>query len=223
LVALFLWLNAHGAAALLPRSAANPASGSGAGLAMIVALQAGCIPMDAYGPAILQVLHGDSPVLAGYILGVGALTWTFGALAVASSKADALFIRLGTVFVLISVVGLALAISRGTLLELAALVGVMGAGFGFAWAFTSARIVACVPEAEKAIASSAVPTAQMIGTAIGAAAAGTVANLLGLGAGLTAARAASQGPVLFWALIPLALAGAAAAWRVSSRRFAPMI
>lgn len=221
LLVVFVRLNASGAAALLPRSAGDPASGPGAGLMMIVGLQAGAIPMDAYGPAILQVLHGASPVLAGYVLGVGALTWTAAALAVASSRADALFIRLGTVFILVSDVGLALAISRGTLLELAALVGLTGLGFGCAWAFTSARIVACAPEVEKAMASSAVPTAQMIGTAIGAAAAGTVANLLGLGSGLTAARTESQAPWLFAALIPLALAGAVAAWRVASPRFAP--
>jgi MFS family permease len=221
LVALFLRLNARSAAPLLPRSAANPISGVGAGLLMIFALQAACIPMDAYGPAILQALHGASPVLAGYILGAGALAWTVAALAVASSRADARYIRLGTVLVLASLVGLPLAMPRGTLAEVTVLVVLMGGGFGLAWSFTSARIVASAPEPEQAIASSAVPTAQMIGTAFGAAAGGTVANLLGFGAGVTAARAASQSAWLFAALIPLALPGALAAWRVSAPRFAP--
>ena len=221
LLFLFLRLNARSPAALLPRSAADPVSGLGAGLAMIFALQAATIPIDAYGPAMLQARLGATPVVAGYILGGGALAWTVGALAVASSKADGRFIRLGTALILTSVIGLPLAMSRGTLFEVAVLIVLMGAGFGCAWAFTSARIVACAPESEKAIAASAVPTTQMIGTAVGSAAAGSVANILGFGSGITAARAASQGAWLFAALIPLALIGAVAAWRVASPRFAP--
>jgi MFS family permease len=221
MLVLFLSLNARSGAALLPRSAADPASGTGAGLLAIFALQAATIPFTVYGPAILQARHGASPVLAGYIIGCEALAWTAAALMVASSRSDGRFIRLGASLILAAVIAIAFAVPRGTLIEVAALASVQGGGFGCLWAFVSARIVANAPEDERAIASAANPTMQMIGTAVGSAAVGTVANLLGFGAGVSAARSSGEGIWLFAALIPLAILGAAAAFRLASARFAP--
>jgi MFS family permease len=221
LLVLFLRLNARGPAALLPRSAIDPASGTGAGLLTIFALQASSVSLTIYGPALLQVLHGASPVLAGYVIGCEALAWTAAAMIVASSRRDAVWIRAGSLLILVADVTIAFAVPRGTLPQVAALAAVQGAGFGMITAFTANRIVANAPEPEQALASSSVPTTQIIGTAVGAAAAGTVANLVGFSAGFTPARAESQGVWLFAALIPLAIVGVAAAWRVTSPRFAP--
>ncbi len=222
LLGLFLRLNARAETALLPRSAADPSSGPGGGLLAIFALTASTIAFNVYGPALMQVLHGASPVLAGYAIGCEALAWTVAALVVASSRADGRWIRLGALLIVLGVVGLAFAVPFGTLASVAALALVQGGGFGFLWTFASARIVSSAPEPERAIASSAVPTTQMIGTAVGAAAAGTLANALGFGDGFTAARASSQGVWLFAGLVPLALAGAVAAWRLASPRFASL-
>ena len=60
------------------------------------------------------------------------------------------------------------------------------------------------------------PTAQLIGAAVGAAAAGAVANLLGFGHGITAARAGLAGVWLFAGFVPLAAVGCLAAWRLTS-------
>jgi MFS family permease len=221
LLALFLRLNASAGAPMLPRSAGDPASGPGSGLLTIFALQAGAVSFTVYGPALLQVLHGASPVVAGYVIGCEALAWTAAALIVASSRHDGRWIRWGALLILAAASAIAFAVPRGTLVEVAVLAAVQGAGFGLLWAFASGRIVASAPQPERALASSAVPTTQMIGTAVGAAAVGAVANLLGFGAGFAPAHAASQGVWLFAALIPLALAGAVAAWRLGSPRFAP--
>jgi MFS family permease len=216
LLALFLRLNAGVRAALLPRSAADPRSGTGAGLAAIFALQASTVAFTVYGAAMMQALHGASPVLAGYVLGCEALSWTVAALAVAASARSGHFIRLGAWIIFAGVVGLAAAVPWGSVGAVAALAAVQGAGFGFAWAFLTGRIVGCAGPEELALASGSVPTAQMIATAVGAAAAGTIANLLGFGDGIDAAKAAAKGVWLFGALAPLTLLGVLAAGRAAS-------
>ena len=54
--------------------------------------------------------------------------------------------------------------------------------------------------------------------AVGAAAAGAIANLIGFGQGITEARAGVAGFWLFAAFVPLALVGCVAAWRLTSVR-----
>ncbi len=91
----------------------------------------------------------------------------------------------------------------------------VGAGFGMAWAFVMRRVVESLPAQERDRAASSLPTMQLLGYALGAAACGIVANLAGLAAD-------APRPVLeraaFWvfaALVPLALVGCGAAWRLS--------
>ena len=216
LFGLFLWLDQTAASRLLPRSAADPRTAAGAGLLMIFCLQASTVAFSVYGSALLQSLYRARPILAGYILGGSALAWTAAALIVAGRRADKLFIRLGATMVALSVIGLAFSVPRGGLVLVAAFVVVMGAGFGLAWSFATSRIVATSPPDERAFASSSTPTAQLIGAAVGAAAAGAIANLIGFGHGLTVARASLAGFWLFASFVPLALAGCLAAWRLTS-------
>lgn len=215
---LFLRLDARSAARLLPRAAADPRTPAGAGLAMMLCLQAATVAFSVYGAALLQSLHHARPILAGYILGVAAFAWTAAALGVAGRRPDVLFIRLGPGLIVAALAGLALAMPHGPLPLVAACVVLQGAGFGMAWSFTAARIVANTAEDERAFASASLPTAQLIGAAVGAAAAGAVANLLGFGQGITAARAAAAGFWLFAAFVPVAVVGWIAAWRLTLGR-----
>ena len=82
------------------------------------------------------------------------------------------------------------------------------------WAFLLRRIVAGVPAGERERASSAMPTLQMIGYAVGAAASGMVANTLGLADGASRDVVRSVAFWVFAAFLPLALLGVFAAWRV---------
>lgn len=218
LLVLFLRLNRTSPTPLLPRAAADPRSGTGGGLLAIFSLQASTVAFTVYGAAVMQARHGASPVLAGYVLGCEALSWTVAALAVAASAKSGLFIRLGAWTIVVGVVGLAIAMPWGSMASVAALAAVQGAGFGFCWAFLTGRIVGCAPPEELALASGSAPTAQMIATAVGAAAAGAIANLLGFGEGIDAAKAAGRGVILFGALAPLTLVGALAAGRAASFR-----
>jgi MFS family permease len=213
---LFLWLDRAAPSHLLPRSAADPRTATGAGLLMIFCLQAATIAFSVYGSALLQTLHHARPILAGYILGGSALAWTGAALGVAGRRADRLFIRLGSAIIFLTLIGLALTVPHGGLPLIALFAMAQGGGFGLAWSFTTSRIVANTPESERAFASSSLPTAQLIGAAVGAAAAGAIANLLGFGQGITPARASLAGFWLFASFAPLALVGCLAAWRLTA-------
>ena len=217
---LFLWLDRDAPSRLLPRVASDPRTAAGAGLLMMFALMASTIPFTVYGSALLQTLHHARPILAGYILGAMALTWTAAALAVAGRRSDRIYIRLGSMIIVLALVGLALSVPHAGLPLIAACALALGMGYGMVWSFTAARIVANTPEAERAFASSSMPTAQLIGAAVGAAAAGAIANLLGFAQGITLARATQAGFWLFAAFVPLALVGCAAAWRLTANRTA---
>ena len=68
-------------------------------------------------------------------------------------------------------------------------------------------IVAAAPEDERAVASSAVPTMQRIGYALGAAVAGIIANASGFSQGLSGDTAASVAAWLFLAFVPFGIVG----------------
>jgi MFS family permease len=218
---IFLWLDRASASRLLPMSAADPRSAAGAGLLMIFSLQGATIAFSVYGSALLQTLHHTRPILAGYILGGSALAWTAAALGVAGRRADKLFIRLGSAIIFLTLIGLAAVMPHGGLAPIALFVMAQGVGFGLAWSFTASRIVANSPEAERAFASSAMPTAQMIGAAVGAAAAGAIANMLGFAQGITPTRASLAGFWLFASFAPLALIGCLAACRLTAVGVSP--
>lgn len=213
---VFLALDRRSPANLLPRSAGDLMSAPGAGLFMVFSLEAATVSFGVYGPAFMQRLYGATPVVAGYVLSAIALAWTAAALIVAGHRSAGLHIRIGALLVAAGVTGMAFAAPRGGLVAIAACAFAVGAGFGTSWAFTAARIVAGAPPDERALASSAVPTAQMIGAATGAAAAGALAGQLGLSHGIDIAHARLSGFWLFAAFAPVALAGAVAAWRLAS-------
>ena len=220
LFGLFLWLDRTcGPSHLLGRRSlpADPRTAARRGpFLMVFSLQAATVAFSVYGPALLQTLHHARPVLAGYILGGGAFAWTGAALAVAGLHRDRLLIRTGALIILAALIGLALVMPHGGLLPITLCVMAQGGGFGMAWSFTVGRIVADTPEAERAFASSSMPTAQLIGAAVGAAAAGAIANLLGFGQGITAARASLAGFWLFASFVPVAAVGCLAAWRLTA-------
>jgi hypothetical protein len=98
---------------------------------------------------------------------------------------------------------------------------VVGAGFGLAWSLAARRMLVALPGEDRAVGASAIPTTQLIGGAVGAAAAGAIANLLGLAHAFTPARAAAAAPWLFAAFLPVAALGWLAALRLARGTRAP--
>ena len=219
LFAVALRVNGRPGEGLIPRHAARPSTTAGAGYATIVCMSAASAAFNVYGAAILQARYGLSPLTAGYVVAVDAFGWTAAAFVVAGQPLirHRAFIRAGAGVILAGVTGLSLSIGSGRLALVIAAAAVMGVGFGLSWSLLSQRIVRSLPEAERSIAASALPTVSMVGGAIGAALAGAVANLLGLARAFTPERAGALGPALFAAFIPLAALGCLAALQVAKR------
>jgi MFS family permease len=219
LLGLFLRIDGRAAASLLPRDTGRVASAAAAGLFMVFALSASTTAFGVYGSALMQKLYRVPPIVAGYVLGGGAMGWTLTALAVAGRRFDRFFIRIGVAMIVLSQATMMVAVPHGSIPLIAALVFSSGAGFGLTWAFAAARIVANTAEAERALASGAVPTASMIGAAVAAAAAGSIATGLGVGRSMSLDVAQLAGFWLFAAFTPLTLAAWLSAWRLTAARF----
>jgi MFS family permease len=205
---------------LLPPQVTHPATIVGSGYAMIFAMSAASVVFGVYGAAILQVLYGLSPLMAGYVVAADAVGWTLTAFIVSGQpdRRHGAFILAGASIIVAGMALLALTIGSGNVFLVAASGVVLGAGFGLAWSLVTRRILMALPAAERATGAAATPTAQMIGSAAGAAAAGAVANLLGLAHAFTPAMAASAAPWLFAAFTPLAVLGLIAAVRLAAIR-----
>ena len=157
-------------------------------------------------------------LVSGYVVSCEALGWTASALVVASlaSRWHGLFIRIGACAIAFGVAGLGACLGRTGLWTVAVFSGVIGCGFGLAWAFLNRRILASLPETERSLGSSAIPTTQMIGNATGAAAASAIGDLLGLAHGVARPDVLKAAPILFIAFVPVAIGGAVAAHRLAS-------
>ncbi|WP_454714109.1 MFS transporter [Caulobacter segnis] len=201
---------------LLPKSAADLKTATGLGLLIIFACEAAVIGFTVYGPAFIQARHHASPLTAGYVTGAIAAGWTLCAMVFGHTPADkdGRLVRIGAGVILLGAALSAWTVARGNLWEIAAAFLVMGSGFGLCHAFIARRAIAGAPADEQAMASGAVPTAQLIGGAVGAAGAGAMANILGFSHGIDLALVPTQGLVLFGAFLPLAVVGFAAAWRL---------
>ena len=203
---------------LFPRRAGDPTSIIGAGYLANFALMAGAMGFSVYGPALLQKLHGLSPLVAGYAAGFESFGWTAAALAVAGlpERWHGPIIRLGGVCVVAALAILALVVRTGPLPTILAAATVLGAGFGFSSGFIGRHVIAAAGEGERELTSAGINSVRLVGNAAGACLAGIIANLLGWSAGVSMATASTAAVWLFALAIPVAALGALGAWRVGA-------
>jgi MFS family permease len=213
-------VNAAPGERLLPAEATRIGTDAGAGYASTFSLSAAGAVLTVYGAAMLQAFYGLSPLTAGYVIAAEAMGWTIAAVLVsgASPLRYRPLIRTGASLVVVGVALIALCLGRAPLFITVGAVLVQGVGYGLCWSLITARILRSLPEADLAIGSSAVPTSQIIGGAVGAAAAGALANFLGLARGLEPSAARAGEPWLFGAFIVPAILGLAAAARLTRRQ-----
>ena len=217
ILALVLRLERESAARLFPPAPLGLRTPWGAGYTMVLALATATVSFTVYGPLLMTRLFGVSPLTAGLMIATESIAWTIAALAFARATPaqEPALIRTGALLVAVGIVALAVTMPRGPVLALLPGGVLQGAGFGMCWAFVLRRIVAGVAADERERASAAMPTFQMIGYAVGAAASGIVANALGL------TETAPDGVarvVAFWvfaAFLPLAALGVAGAFRTA--------
>ncbi|HEY1709433.1 MAG TPA: MFS transporter [Rhizomicrobium sp.] len=220
LLLLFLHRDARAAVHLLPPQLADPASVSGTGYRMMFLESAASVGFGIYGTALLQRIYALSPLAAGYAIGAEAMGWTLCALFVAGrpEREHGLYIRGGAGCVVAALLLLGVAIPSGNLAFVIVCGFLLGGGFGLFWSFAAQRIFASLPEAERTLGASAVPAVQIVGNALGAATSGTLANLLGMAAGMDLMTAHRIGAWLFFAMVPLALGGWFFAQRLATQR-----
>ena len=217
ILSLVIWIDHRAKVRLLPHRAGDLTTICGAGYFSMFALTAASMGYAIYGPPILQQLRGFSPLWAGYAIGAESLAWTVAAMAVAHAGPvwDGRWTRFGAVCLIVSLVILTFTLGDGPLVV--ALIGgsLMGAAFGFSWAFMSRRILAALSDEDRAIGSSAITAVRQTGAAAGAAISGVAANLVGFSAGLTHASAQAASVWVFASVLPLALIGTWAAFRLT--------
>jgi MFS family permease len=212
-----LRVNAWPGERLLPPAAAWPGSVAGSGYAMIFAMEVATVVITVYEAAILQSVYRVSPLVAGYAVSVIAVGWTAAAMLVSNQpeRRHGPLIVVGAATIVAGCVLMCLAIARWPLAWIVVAGMVIGVGFGLSWSLATGRILRALPSEERAIGSAAVPTTQLIGGAVGAAAAGAAANLLGLAQAFTPVHAHAASPWLFGVFVPVAVLGLVAAVRLA--------
>lgn len=144
---------------------------------------------DIYIPYFLQVLHGVTPLVSGYLTALVALGWTLAAFFSASftGRRASNAIIAGCIVEALATVGLAIFLARDNQMASLAILGpaavamlLMGFGVGLGWAHLVTKVLRLVSSAEQDKASAAISTVQSLGSAFGAAIAGVIANGTGL-------------------------------------------
>lgn len=220
LLAVFFRADRAAGEPLLPRAAARPGSVTGAGILFVMFFAAATVAFTVYGPLLLQLRFGVSPLVGGYVVAAESLCWTLAAVSVAQAgpRAEPWIIRGGALIASLGVLAMPLTLPAGPLWSIVAATAALGFGFGAFWAFVVRRVVDSVGAAEKERASAALPTAQLIGYAAGAALAGLFANAAGFADGADADDARSVGFWLYAGFVPVLAAGWLFVPRLSGRQ-----
>jgi MFS family permease len=217
ILAVVMWVDGRLPIRLLPYRAGDLTTVCGAGYFAMFTMTAASMGFAIYGPPILQAVRGFSPLWAGYAIGAESMAWTVTAMAVAHAGPvwDARWIRVGAFLLIASLVILAFTMADSPPVLMLSGGAFMGAAFGFSWAFMSRRLLAALSDEDLAIGSSAITAVRQTGAAAGAAISGVAANVVGFSEGLSVASARAASIWVFVSVIPLALAGAWGAFRLT--------
>jgi predicted MFS family arabinose efflux permease len=203
LAALLVRVERGARARLLPKGALDT-SGRLVALYATIALLVTGMQTEIFVPYFLQVLHGQSPLIAGYLAAMMAMGWTLGSMLSAgrSGEAGIHAIRTGPMFVLAGLVVLLFfaPVPGGVGLQLMPICAgllLVGLGIGVAWPHLVTNVFKETPVSEQGLAASSITTVQLYATAFSAAAAGMVANLGGLSDPGGAEGASSAALLLF--------------------------
>ncbi|WP_343313610.1 MFS transporter [Brucella sp. BE17] len=143
---------------------------------------------EVFTPLFFQVLHNQSPLVAGYLAAIMGAGWTLGSIS-ASGVTAARVNRIIIAAPIMGIVGmttLAMLVPMGSaghwsdLLPICLAMVLVGLGVGMTWPHLLTRIFKRADKADQNLASASLTTVQLFTTAMGAASAGMVANLAGL-------------------------------------------
>ncbi len=177
----------RGPARLFPADAFRPVGPLFALYATMSLLEISVAPGEVFAPLFFQVLHGQSPLVAGYLTALIGGGWTLGSIVSsgASGREDVRYIVASPVFTFAGMAALAALVPLATsgwvaLIAICGALTCVGFGIGIAWPHLLSRVLKAVRPGEQDIASASLTTLQLLATALAAATAGMVANLAGL-------------------------------------------
>lgn len=147
------------------------------------------ITVEVFVPYFLQVIHGYTPLIAGYMTALMSAGWTLGSIT-SSSRSPATarkLLRAGPLVSAAALAGLMLLVpwsgldvnSNGAWWLLLPLLGV-GLGIGMCWPHLLTQVFKTSPPGQENMAASAIITVQLYAMALGATLGGMVANAAGL-------------------------------------------
>lgn len=143
---------------------------------------------ETFIPYFLQILHGQTPLLSGYLAALMAAGWTVSEIWSSGWQGRGIkrAIAIGPMLVLAGMVVLALSTPRSAGGEwiVLSLIGLgltlVGFGIGLGWPHLLTRILQVAPTDDQDAAATSITTVQLFATALGSAVAGMLANAGGL-------------------------------------------
>jgi predicted MFS family arabinose efflux permease len=192
-VALAFRCDARAAHRLFPSQPLALTTPVGTGFWIVFLFGATSSQVSVYLPLVVQILHGVSPLGAGYFYVLRSLAWTAAALCTAGleGRRVRLATLLGPLVVTGGVAGQAVVVVDGPLVLLGGFAVLTGVGYGLCFAHLNSWTMAAAHPGEEDRTASWIPMGQQLGTAFGAAIAGVVANAAGLAAGVSLSTVAA--------------------------------
>lgn len=206
---------------LFPREAFTLSGTVGAGLWVILLMPVAQASTAVYLNLTLQQVWGFEPTLAAAISALMAISWSAVALGIASFRTPLwprAMVRLGPLLVSAGVAATAGGVAAHALWLVVAAQIAIGTGFGLSWAYISQAVMEAASAEERDRASGLLPTVLTGGYAMGAALAGLVAAIVGLGQDLEPAAVAGAVVVVFGVAALFGLGAFGASWRVVPRK-----
>ena len=160
------------------------------GLGMWIVLIIGIVQttVHVFLPLLLQVVHGVSPIYISYIAMILSLGWTAGTFMVSgwTGARERLALGTGPLVMMAGMAGIILTAQLPLLAVLATATFVMGFGVGTHNVHLLSRTMAAAAPGDERVTASAIPSLRSLGTALGAAIAGVLSTIAGLGDATTA-------------------------------------
>ncbi len=212
-VALFIVrIDTASSSPLLPTGSYKVGLVLGSAYACICLLSIG-MTSEMYIPYFLQLVHGQTPLMAGYWTALMSVGWTAASF-VSSRRSGAAANRMILAGPVVSALSLALlavllpqaGLSQGdktAWIMVLPLLGV-GIGIGMCWPLILTRVFKAAPAGQENIAAAAITTLQLFAMAMGAALAGMVANASGFTdpGGVVGAKSAALALFVLFACAP---------------------
>ena len=219
-VAAALALDARASARLFPSGMLSLRRPLGRCFWTIFLIAMSASPIGVYMALLLQLGHGTSPGVAGYIFAAHSLAWTSAAVItarIATAHVRTLVI-VGPVVMALGMAALSVTMGAGPVTAIAIAIVVEGSGIGACWAHIGNVVLGMARAEEEAATAAMIPSTQLFAIAFGGALSALIASAVGLTRDASPAVAAATGQALFGIFAVTALAAAVIAARILPAR-----